>query len=183
MAWEGVHFKVPGGTFSFNCGARYHLLLRLVSIVWFSKLARYAPSPYTGEFWYKALFEGAVHLCCVNNGRANPRFFSLVSLAHQAEVFLAHERFVRVSLCFVCTSPSVVYAIQLLMVVSRPVYLWFWFAWYRTIFSIVYTTTKLVYTMFDQPQALANLRVWRAVCVIALLEPILKPHRSRPHDS
>ena len=106
-----------------------------------------------------------------------------MSLAHQAEVFLAHERFVCAPLLFVHTPSIVVYAIQLLMVVSRPVYLRFWFAWYRTIFSIVYTTTKLVYTMFDQPQALANLRVWRAVCVIALLEPILKPHRSRPHDS
>ena len=183
MAWEGVHFKVPGGTFSFNCGARYHLLLQLVSIVWFSKLARYASSPYTGEFWYKALFEGAVHLCCVNNDCTNPRPFSPVPLVHQTEVFLAHERFVCAPLLFVHTPPIVVYAIQLLVVVYRPVYLRFWFAWYRTIFSIVYTTTKLVYTMFDQPQALANLRVWRAVCVIALLEPILKPHRSRPHDS
>ena len=125
MAWEGVHFKVSGGTISFVCGARYHLLLQVVSIVWFSKLARYAPSPCTGEFWYKALFEGAVHLCCVNNGRANPRLFSLVSLVHQAEVFLTHERFVRVSLCFVYTSPSVVYIIRLSKVISQPVYLRF----------------------------------------------------------
>ena len=125
MAWEGVHFKVPGGTYSFSYTTRYHLLLHVVSIVWFSKLARYAPSPCTGEFWYKALFEGAVHLCCVNNGRANPRLFSLVSLAHQAEVFLAHERLVRTPLLFVYTSPSVVYIIRLPRVITRPVYLRF----------------------------------------------------------
>ena len=125
MAWEGVYFKVPGGTISFGYGARYHLLLQVVSIVWFSKLARYTPSPCTGEFWYKALFEGAVHLCCVNNYRANPRHFSLESLAHQAEVFLAYERFVRTPLLFVHTPPVVVYTIQLLMVVSQPVYLRF----------------------------------------------------------
>ena len=121
----GGIFQGTGRYFSFVCGARYHLLLQVVSIVWFFKLARYVPSPYTGEFWYKALFEGAVHLCCVNNGRANPRLFSLVSLAHQAEVFLAHERFVRTPSLFVHTPPVFVYTIQLLMVVSRPVYLRF----------------------------------------------------------
>ena len=118
MACPGVHFKVPGGIISFGYGARYHLLLQVVSVVWFSKLARYVVFGYNGSIWYKALFEGAVHLCCVNNGRANPRLFSPVSLAHQAEVFLARER-------FVCTPSIVVYAIQLLMVVSRPVYLRF----------------------------------------------------------
>ena len=112
MAWEGVHFKVPGGTFSLSYTTRYHLLLQVVGVVWFSKLARYVVFGCNGRIWYKALFEGAVHLCCVNNGRTNPRLFSLVSLAHQAEDFLARERFVCASLRFVYTSPSVVYIIR-----------------------------------------------------------------------